>query len=207
MRHAIFVGRRSWNSLISHDPQKNEMKEKLLCNVGSLLYWLIGLFLFTIFFLLLWIETRSEQVMFVSGKYLVLATIAVSIPLLYFMYRSIRQDLKNGQVDYSPVFTFLVTLVGGPFFIFTCAYTLCIVLNAVLPPQSNVVYKGQIIKKDIRQKKSGTYYYFTIDSVDSYGLELTLEVSSRSYSSYKLGDTYRQYLMRGGLGIDYHLRW
>jgi len=169
-------------------------------------YWSVLVFLLGLLYLHLWIEVRWEQVMLIAGDYLLLTATLATPPLLYLTYRSIQQDKKNNEVNYSPTLTILVFLAGFPISVFICGYILVISLNALLSPQSPVLYQGEIvIKEEVRGKS--TYYYFVLNEVDSYGFELRLAVSAIEYRAYDEGERYQRYMQRGGLGIDYRLSW
>jgi len=168
---------------------------------------LIGIIpLLLLLFLLTWIESRWEQVLHVSGIYLLFASVTGTLPVLYFLYRSIQRDLRRKQADYSPLLTWMVFIAGSPMMIFSCGYVLVLVLNAVLSPQAQIIYEGHVLaKKEVKGRS--THYYLTLDNVDDYGLELRIEVSRHQYGYYNIGDRFRQKMHRGGLGIDYRLRW
>ncbi len=171
-----------------------------------LFYWALGGLLLALLYLITWIDTRWEHVMLIAGNYLFMVAIIGTIPIVYFMYQSIQQDKRNKTLDYDPLLTLLVSITGAPFFLFACAYIFSIALNAWLPPQTEVFYKGRVAIKDTVKGRS-TQYYFVLDSVDSYGFELRLEVSSLEYRAYDEGEIYQREMLRGGLGMDYRLRW
>ncbi len=157
-------------------------------------------------YLLLWISSRWQHVLHVAGDYLIFAAVTLTLPVLYFLYRSIRRDVQRKQVDYSPLFLVIVFIIGMPMMIFTWGYTLVITLNAVLPPQTPLIYEGQVLAKD-EVKGRSTDYYLILDGVDDYGFELRLKVSRHQYRGVEIGEHYQQEMLRGGLGIDYRLGW
>ena len=160
-------------------------------------YILLGILLLSLLYLTIWINSRWEQVLYIAGEYILAAAIVGSLPLVYTACRDIQRDSGNNQVNYSPLLTLLVFIIGSPMFLFSCGYVLTITLNTFIPPQTDIVYKGRIIAR----------YYLLLDETDSYGLELRLKVSPSQYRCYAVGDRYVQYMQRGGLGIDYRLSW
>ncbi len=162
--------------------------------------------LLVMLYLLIWIDNRWEQVLHVAGDYLIFASVAGTLPILFVFYRSIRRDVQRKKADYNPVLTFMVFLAGTPMMIFSCGYILVILLNLVMPPQTQIIYEGRVCARD-EVKGRSTTHYLILEKTDDYGLELRIEVSRRIYEHYDVGDNFRQVMQRGGLGIDYRLRW
>lgn len=167
---------------------------------------IVGFLLITSLYLVAWINSPWEQVLFVADSYLFIA-IAIGTPItLHRLYRGIQIDKNNNKADYNIALTFLVFLVGIPAAIFSLGYVLTLALNVSLPPQIEHEYDGNIILKEKFEGRS-TEYFFTLDQVDQFGFSVRFKVSPLKYNVYREREHYTHRVKRGGLGIDYWLSW
>jgi hypothetical protein len=176
--------------------QKTDLRIKII-SAGFILLLLIEIGLFSR------TEHFPRQVLHVSGAYIIAATIIFALVLLRLLFiLSIRK-----KIPLVPV------LIGSTAFIGFSAYITVLIINAVMPPQTPLVYEGRITDRWHRDKVGFEVfrdifkrYYISLDRNDEYGFPLHLPVSKENHHRLRLGMHYRHEMTRGGLGIAYRFR-
>ncbi len=151
--------------------------------------------LLTALAVLMWIEHLPQQVWHVAGVYFLVTTL-----LILFWLAHLLTALKWWLV---------LVLSGTTIYVTAIAYTLTLLVNLWLPPQTRHCYQGKIA--ETAQHRSGRgnsqYYTLSLDQQDEYGLPLKFSISERAYHKLQVGMPYEKCMQRGGLGLSYQLKW